>query len=59
VLRQALLLSLPMQPLCKPDCAGLCPICGQDLNQGPCDCVSVEIDPRWEKLGLLLAGSDA
>lgn len=32
------LLSLPMKPLCKPDCRGLCPVCGKNLNEGPCDC---------------------
>ncbi len=54
VLRQALLLELPLQPLCRPDCAGLCPICGQDLNEGPCDCTTNDIDPRWEQLSVLL-----
>jgi uncharacterized protein len=58
VLRQNLLLAVPMQPLCRPDCAGLCPTCGQDLNQGPCQCESAAIDPRWADLGSLLADVD-
>ena len=40
----------PMQPLCRPDCRGLCPVCGADLNQRSCSCVQEDIDPRWEKL---------
>jgi uncharacterized protein len=55
VLRQNLLLAVPMQPLCRPDCAGLCPTCGQDLNEGACECDSAGIDPRWADLGSLLA----
>ncbi len=39
---------LPMKPLCKEDCLGLCPTCGKDLNQGPCACAPEIIDPRWE-----------
>lgn len=34
----AVILALPLAPLCRPDCAGLCPRCGADLNAGPCDC---------------------
>lgn len=41
---------LPMQPLCREDCQGLCPICGVDRNNNSCSCVSEQIDPRWEKL---------
>ena len=54
VLRQAVLLEVPMQVLCRPDCAGFCQTCGQDLNEGPCDCPPAEPDPRWEQLGALL-----
>jgi len=42
--------SLPMQPLCREDCRGLCPVCGADLNKKSCSCQSDRIDPRWEKL---------
>jgi uncharacterized protein len=54
VLRQAVLLEVPMQVLCRSDCAGLCPVCGADLNDGPCDCPSADTDPRWEQLAALL-----
>lgn len=44
-------LEMPMQPLCKPECKGLCPRCGADLNQGDCACpVEEKIDPRFAKL---------
>ena len=36
--RDALLLELPLQFFCKPDCKGLCPVCGANLNQGTCTC---------------------
>jgi len=36
---QYILLAVPMKPLCREDCAGLCPMCGHDLNQGPCGCL--------------------
>lgn len=58
VLRQAVLLEVPMQVLCRPDCAGFCQTCGQDLNEGTCDCPDVETDPRWEQLNALLADID-
>ena len=38
IIRQCVLLSIPIKPLCKPDCAGLCVLCGQNLNQGTCVC---------------------
>jgi len=37
-LREMLLLALPMKNLCRPDCRGLCPQCGMNLNEGTCDC---------------------
>jgi uncharacterized metal-binding protein YceD (DUF177 family) len=37
-LRESLLLSVPLKPLCKPGCLGLCPHCGKNLNDGPCGC---------------------
>ena len=39
-IREAVILALPMKPLCREACAGLCPRCGEDLNQGPCRCES-------------------
>jgi uncharacterized protein len=55
-IRQNLLLALPMQPLCKEDCAGLCPQCGKNLNEGPCDCPPQE-DERFSALKDLLANT--
>lgn len=37
--RQELMLEYPLKPLCKPDCKGLCPKCGENLNEGGCNCV--------------------
>jgi len=37
-LREDILLALPQNPLCNPNCRGLCPVCGQDLNEKPCSC---------------------
>ncbi|MCW3064555.1 MAG: hypothetical protein JWN32_1727 [Solirubrobacterales bacterium] len=49
--RDALALALPAQILCRADCAGLCPICGEDLNEaGPDHTHAAEPDPRWAKL---------
>lgn len=55
-LRQNLLLALPMQPICKEDCAGLCPQCGKNLNDGPCNCPP-PVDERFSVLGDLLKES--
>jgi DUF177 domain-containing protein len=52
--RQNLLVSLPMQSLCREDCAGLCPQCGKNLNEGACNCVPEEQDSRFEALRALL-----
>ena len=49
-IRQYRVMALPMKPLCREECAGLCPTCGKNLNTGPCDCPANEIDPRWAKL---------
>jgi uncharacterized protein len=49
-------LEIPLNPLCRPDCAGLCRRCGADLNDGPCGCPSDEGDPRWSALRELLPG---
>jgi uncharacterized protein len=46
-------MALPMKPLCRADCRGLCPGCGKDLNQGPCACVRETVDPRWDALKAL------
>lgn len=49
----AVLLELPLAPLCRPDCRGLCPQCGADLNKVDCDCVTEDRDPRWAALDAL------
>ena len=43
LMREQFVLALPMKPLCREDCRGLCPECGTNLNKGQCDCA-----PRWE-----------
>lgn len=48
-LRQYALLSSPSKPLCRSDCAGLCPTCGANLNEGLCSCQSSS-DERWQAL---------
>jgi len=40
MVRQYFILTMPIKPLCHPDCAGLCPVCGSNLNQGACSCYS-------------------
>ena len=52
--REQLLVLLPFKPLCREDCAGLCPSCGQDLNKGTCECPKEVLDPRFSVLGKLL-----
>lgn len=51
--RDALALALPAQILCRPDCAGLCPVCGKDLNAEPHTHETSEADPRWAALAEL------
>jgi DUF177 domain-containing protein len=51
--RDAVLLELPLAPLCRPDCAGLCPTCGADRNTTDCDCDGEVVDPRWSALDSL------
>jgi uncharacterized protein len=57
--RDAILLDLPLAPLCRDDCAGLCPTCGADLNDGACDCPTDVIDPRWVALEALRPGPES
>ena len=52
-IRQYALLGIPMKSLCREDCAGLCPSCGRNLNQGSCDCLPQKADPRWSELSKL------
>jgi len=48
--RDSVLLELPVAPLCKDDCAGLCPTCGVDKNATGCDCSTEVRDERWAAL---------
>jgi len=48
--RDAIALALPEQILCRPECLGLCPVCGKDLNVEPHDHADVVLDPRWAAL---------
>ena len=50
ILMEQLQLNIPMKPLCREDCAGLCPTCGADRNQAPCSCEESQTDPRWQAL---------
>lgn len=42
LMRSSLVLDIPVIPLCADDCKGLCPVCGKNLNEGPCDCIQEE-----------------
>jgi uncharacterized protein len=53
VLREQVLLSLPVRTLCRQDCKGLCPHCGRDLNSESCTCETASSDPRWSALSNL------
>ena len=57
-LNQYLAMSMPMKMLCRPDCAGICPSCGQNLNIHICACSEHSTDPRWSKLVSLKKGGN-
>lgn len=54
LIREQIMVDLPLQPLCQPDCHGLCAICGQNLNEQECFHPEVDIDPRLSALKSLL-----
>lgn len=54
LVRDNVTLDLPLYPVCREDCQGLCPICGQNRNRGQCRCQPQEADPRWGALKGLL-----
>ena len=56
VVRQALVLSLPMKPLCAESCRGFCPSCGANLNLRTCGCATSNDDGRWSALNGLMSG---
>jgi uncharacterized protein len=53
-LTEQILLEMPSRLLCSEDCKGLCPKCGQNLNEGSCSCDTKKTDPRLEILKTLL-----
>lgn len=54
MMRDEFYLALPMKPLCRADCKGLCPVCGVNRNRETCDCKAEWVDPRMEPLKKLL-----
>jgi uncharacterized protein len=58
VLREQVLLALPLKVTCREDCKGLCPHCGQNLNNQRCICMSAGGDPRWAALTEIRAKLD-
>lgn len=54
LMREDILLELPTKFLCREDCKGLCPVCGKNLNKGPCGCSEHSADPRLEVLEKLI-----
>lgn len=54
LIREYMLLELPIGPLCRPDCKGLCPVCGENLNETTCHHEDDSIDPRLSILKSLL-----
>lgn len=58
MVRDAVVLELPLAPLCRPECRGLCPYCGIDLNVEACGC-EPPVDPRWASLDVLRSDSSA
>ena len=58
LLRDAVVLDLPFQPLCREDCAGLCVECGVNLNENPDHRHEADLDPRWAALQALEGGGD-
>ena len=56
IVEERIQMAIPMKPLCREDCLGLCFQCGADRNVTRCDCVVEFIDPRWKPLELLKKG---
>ena len=58
LIRQSLIIDLPIRPLCREACKGLCPTCGQNLNDGQCDCKPEAESSPFGKLAELLANGE-
>lgn len=52
-IREDVVLAAPTWTVCDPECKGLCPLCGANLNETTCDCGEAEPDPRWDALRTL------
>ncbi len=50
IVREQLLLAIPIKTVCRDECKGLCPQCGKNLNTGECECAQAAADPRWDAL---------
>src|SRR5262249_10161932 len=50
ILHEQIVLGLPMKALCRPDCNGLCPTCGTNLNSGSCNCPKEQFSPHLDTL---------
>ena len=57
VLQEQVIMAIPMQPLCRAECSGLCARCGANLNDGPCGCTGNDVDPRLAILKTLKLNS--
>jgi uncharacterized protein len=57
ILREQVLFALPMQRLCRPDCRGICPVCGGNRNESPCLCEPHTINESWAALKDLHIGT--
>jgi uncharacterized protein len=58
LLRQNILLALPIKPICSDECKGLCPTCGRNLNEGPCGCPQDTSGSAFAGLAFLLEETD-
>lgn len=54
LLKEQVMLSLPMQRVCREDCKGICPVCGGNRNENPCTCAAKPVDDRWGPLKKLV-----
>jgi len=50
VVKEQILLAMPMQRICREDCKGICPVCGRNRNEAACDCHVEVADDRWRAL---------
>ncbi|HJT67889.1 MAG TPA: DUF177 domain-containing protein [Pyrinomonadaceae bacterium] len=56
IVKEQILLAVPTRTLCRPECKGICPECGNDKNTGDCACETKDVDPRWAALRNLTSG---